>query len=280
MRQWYRRLLFFSQNNGDKFSTEDPKKDLMDLLVEKTISAGHMLSFKEVSEDPEMVCPNNYAFYFGSFSEAANITWRRAKSSSGSSGSLFEQNHGLTKGLMQAYQTAKPHRKEVSWMSELQEKEHKGKSSRYTAEEVKKALVDFYNRTGKLPNQNDTRRYDSGLPSWGTLIRFLGPKSGWNTIISGTDIASVPQKNASIVESMSTAPNILAEETTTEEAAINNPQEETTATESPEAASVASQSDDTIKVETAHQEQDNLAAIEVKITLPNREKSIVITLTV
>lgn len=276
------RLLFLNKNNGDKFSTENPEKDLMDLLIEKTKTLGHMLTSTEASEDPEMVQPNNYAFYFGSFSEAAKIAWRRAKPPSSSSGGLTEYGRKVVEALRKTRQlTGKPYRREVNWMSEFQEREHRGKGARYTVEEVKKALVDFYNRTGKLPNQNDTRKYDSGLPSWGTLTRFLGPKSGWMAIVDGADIAFVSQENAAITQSASATSDDAADEATIEKTVVDGPQDEAmTAESSSETSSTTSQSDDTIKVETTHQEEDNFVTIEVKITLPDREKPVLVTLTV
>lgn len=184
MIQGWRRLLFFSKNNGDKFGTENPEKDLMDLLVEKTISAGHMLSFQEASNDPEMVQPNNYAFYFESFSNATRIAWLKARPSiNGRIGSAEQTRKTATMSGKTHQHTEIPRRKEVIWMSESKEEKQKGKGARYTVEEVKSILVDFYSRTKRLPSQKDAQEYGSGLPSWGTLIKFLGPKSGWQAII-------------------------------------------------------------------------------------------------
>ena len=173
MLQGWRRLLFFSKNDGNKFSTENPEKDLMDLLIEKTISAGHMLSFEEASKDPEMVQPNNYAYYFGSFGEAAKMAWRRARPPNKKSDGLTEQGRKLVETLQKTRQiTGTPYRREVSWMSELQKKTPRGKNARYTVEEIKEALKEFYNRNGRLPSSKDAKRYDSGLPSWPTLIKI------------------------------------------------------------------------------------------------------------
>lgn len=74
------RLIFLNKNNGDVFSTSNPEKDLMDLLIDKTKTLGHMLTFDEASTIPDMVEPNSYAFYFGSFSNAAKLAWFKAKS--------------------------------------------------------------------------------------------------------------------------------------------------------------------------------------------------------
>lgn len=86
-------------------------------------------------------------------------------------------------------------------MSESKKEKQKGKGARYTVEEVKSILVDFYSRTKRLPSQKDTQEYDSGLPSWGTLIKFLGPKSGWQTIIdSGQSIVGSEMPSATTEE--------------------------------------------------------------------------------
>ena len=275
------RLLFFDKNNGDKFSTEKPEEDLLSLLIEKTKACGHMLTFAEASADPEMVQPNSYAYYFGSFSEAAKIAWRRARTSISDLSGLTEQGVKTVEALKKIRQiTGEPYRREVNWMSEFQEKGHKGKGARYTIEEVKEALVSFYNRTGKLPGQNDTKKYDSGLPSWGTLTRFLGPKSGWKAIIGGADATPVPQENVAIAESIPATSNAIVEEENVEGVAASSPQEETATAETSDLPSAVPQSDDDVKVETVQQKRDNLVTIEVKITLPDREKPVFVTLTV
>lgn len=45
-------------------------------LVEKTKELGRQVSFSEMEEDPEMPNPNLYAYYYGSFSEAAKEAYR------------------------------------------------------------------------------------------------------------------------------------------------------------------------------------------------------------
>lgn len=195
-------LLFFNKNNGEKFSTENPERDLMNLLIEKTKILGHMLTFTEASEDPEMVQPNNYAFYFSSFSEAAKIAWSRAKPPDSSPDGLTEYGCKVAEALRKTHKlTGKPYRREVIWMSEFKEEKQKGKGARYTVEEVKSILVDFYSRTKRLPSQKDAQEYSSGLPSWGTLIKFLGPKSGWQAIIdSGQPIVGSEMPSATTEE--------------------------------------------------------------------------------
>ena len=52
------------------------KKKLFEKLVEKTKGLGHQVSFSEMKEDPAMPDPNLYAYYYGSFSEAAIEAYR------------------------------------------------------------------------------------------------------------------------------------------------------------------------------------------------------------
>ena len=286
------RLLFFDKNNGDKLSTNSPEKDLMDLLVDRTISAGHMLSFKEASEDPEMVKPNSYAFYFGSFSDAARTAWYKAKAnltklSVISSRSLEEFTH-----------------KGGETMSEIQQKKHKGKGSRYTIEEVKKVLVNFYERTGRLPTQDDAREYDSGLPSWNTLIKFLGPKTGWADIVGtrnidqATEAKSLNPTDENVAKEDRSAANVGPETSNTmamekpkvgDASLVEDDFEEAsegygrnTNSEKPllKKAKKPQPREDSIKVETLHEEQNNLVTVDIKITLPGKKKPVFITLTV
>jgi len=67
-------------NDGSGFFSDNPKNDSMKLLVEKTIIAGHPLTFDEAKQDAKMIQPNFYAFYYGSFQEAAQMAWGKARS--------------------------------------------------------------------------------------------------------------------------------------------------------------------------------------------------------
>jgi len=285
--QGWQRLLFFSKNNGDKFKTENPEKDLMDLLVEKTISAGHMLSFQEASNDPEMVQPNNYAFYFGSFNEAARIAWLRAKPPNSNSDGLTEQGRKLAKALKETRQvTGKPYRREVNWMSEFKGSEHKGKGTRYTTEQVREKLIDFYERTGRLPKQSDIADSSNGLPSWPALVNHLGPKTGWQAIVDEQNTDSTPEtEDCSSEITASYAPEEDNIEETSEGCGRDTkddkkepPTEDMT--EPPQQGDQASTEDEDIKIYTSQQERDNVVTVDIKITLPDREKPVFITLTV
>ena len=268
------RLLFFDKNNGEKFSTENPERDLMDLLIEKTKILGHMLTFTEASEDPEMVQPNNYAFYFGSFGEAAKIAWRRAKPPDSSPDGLTEYGSKVVEALRKTRQlTGKPYRREVNWMSEFKERKRRVKGVRWTMQEARDALSEFYKQFDRLPSQEDVKHSDI-LPSWGVLAKYLGPKSEWQAIIDGENVAttteakdplpvcdalSVDVDDADIQEDETPSPGLEAPPNITEE---------------------PPQQDDCVEVETSQKGQGDLVTIELKITLPGREKPVLVTLTV
>ena len=307
------RLLFFDKNNGDKFSTEKPEEDLLTLLVEKTKALGHMLTFAEASADPEMVQPNNYAYYFGSFGEAAAIAWRRARSPNSGSGGLTDHGCKAVEALKQHHQImGRPYGKEVNWMSEFLENERRDKGVRYSAEQVKQILIDFHQRTGRLPKQTDVADRSNGLPSWTAMINHLGPKSGWQDIIDGKEPGciseaedsssetgaslSVDATNLQKSEPALTEPSKL--EATTEPTAVitgntttgyiptyddaEEMSEGCGRSNTPPAAdeSVTEQSENGARVEAHSQKQDGIAKFELKVTLTDREKPIFITLAV
>ena len=159
-----------SYNDGSVFFAENPKQDMMNKLIEKTYEARHLLTFEEASEDPQMIPPNSYAFYYGSYREAAWIAWQKAKAR------LFQQS--------------------------VHEKGEK--MSHYTFENIKRSIREYYQQNGRLPCQHDVQG-DPGLPSWTTMLKHLGPKSGWNRLIA--DLVSKPELSQS---SMSSSENVPA----------------------------------------------------------------------
>lgn len=52
------------------------REELYDLLLNKITSLGRKPSFTEVKEDPNMPDPNDFAYYYGSFSSAAEEVWK------------------------------------------------------------------------------------------------------------------------------------------------------------------------------------------------------------
>ena len=122
---------------------------MLNKLIEKSYAAEHLLTFEEASEDPRMIPPNSYAFYYGSYREAAQIAWQKAKAR------LFQQSI---------------HKKE-------------GKMPHYTFENIKESIRKYYQQNGRLPDQRETGGIPE-LPSWSTLLKYLGPKSNWDRLIA------------------------------------------------------------------------------------------------
>ena len=172
------------------------------------------------------------------------------------------------------------------------------RGKRYTTDDIKRLLVEFYDYNGRLPTVSDTADCDSKLPGWVTLKKHLGPRSGWLAIVAeekvvthetedvvNTDSAVFPTDDANLQsdESTSTEPKMSTDKVTL---SCNNAEE---VSEDCDRAPVDNINNDEeevscrgkdVQVETLRQKQDNLVAIEMKITLPDREKPILITLTV
>ena len=280
------RQLTFDRNNGGKYTTGHPEVDLMDLLVVKTAALGHMLTFSEAAADPDMVTPNSYAYYFGSFSEAAKQAWQKVGAMA-RSGVLTENACKLINSYCN-----KPSEKGVNQMSEIIKSKRGGKKPQYSIAELEAKLKDFYAKNGRLPTQTDVRKYNSGLPAWGTMIKFLGPKSSWLDIVEGKPVVTPPEVSATdpqatVSEAQPTTetsepktteePDNFIEEPDCDDDIINetieaafeeNIANEDTSEESPIVKSIS------------HTTHGDLVDIEIKITLPDREKPVLINLTI
>lgn len=289
---------FFTKNNGELFITENPQEDLVDLLIEKTISAGHALSFTEASEDPEMVQPNHYAAYFGSFEEAAQFIWNKVNPPVRSPDGLTSYGRRAAESLRNRPDRIKLinyeyRKKKGDRMKTAKKMNLRGKKPLYTYEEVKQKLIDFYQAYGRIPKQ--TEFTDSPyLVSYSTFAKFLGPKSGWQAIIDeaiGTSSVSAPvednppeveppEAEPPEVEAPTVEPPAVTEELPEPEAPPAD--EALSAVEEPRAASLTPQIEikDQSQTEVSDRTSDNLVNLELKITLPDREKPIFITLTV
>lgn len=55
---------------------ESQKEELFKKLYQKTAELGRQVTFSEMSEDQAMPSPNNYAYYYGSFTEAAKEAYQ------------------------------------------------------------------------------------------------------------------------------------------------------------------------------------------------------------
>lgn len=209
-----------TKSKGGHIYLENPMEELMEMLVEKTLALGHMVSFREACEDPELVDPNSYAFYYGSFSEAAKIAWKKAnnphrdKSDKDSSGVITISKPNSKKPSYDKVSNRKPHnytnpnvykgpllgkhseqsdtesyldddgseQPVADYASKKHLNKTRGRARKYTYESLKKALVDFYKETGRLPKQNEVTA-NANLPSWATLYKVLGNREEWYRII-------------------------------------------------------------------------------------------------
>ena len=210
------------KSKGGYVFLENPREELMEMLVNKTRAVGHMVSFKEASEDPDLVDPNNFAFYYGSFSEAAAIAWRKVSkpkphnveaSSAGTAITstssnkdalrgkattqkpLIYTNLSIHKEVEPMHQSEQIHAKPNSDKKEAEAKQltanrtdespiikHKGRPNKYNYENTIKLVVDFYKKSGRLPKPIEASSYYE-LPSWGTLCRILGSREKWDQIV-------------------------------------------------------------------------------------------------
>lgn len=210
------------KSKGGYVFLENPREELMEMLVNKTRAVGHIVSFKEASEDPDLVDPNNFAFYYGSFSEAAAIAWRKASkpkphnvetSSAGTATTstssnkdalrgkattqkpLIYTNLSIHKEVEPMHQSEQIHTKPNTDKKEAEVKQlvanrtdespiikHKGRPNKYNYENTIKLVVDFYKKNGRLPKPIEASSYYE-LPSWGTLCRILGSREKWDQIV-------------------------------------------------------------------------------------------------
>lgn len=280
----------FKKNNGESIEVGDySTKGLMNYLIEKTKLAGHQLSFTEAKEDPDMIQPNDFAWYFGSFNEAARKAWDAV---------MAEQVRMTDDSLETKKNRRKNNLKGVYTMSN---KKRGGKSPMYSSEELQVKLKAFYEKFGKLPSPMDAGRYDSGLPSYTTLVKYLGPRSEWDKIVSGggaiEEVVS-PGEISGEVHDEVRENDLLAkvnEEDLTEVETDKDMAEGTsvsggatvekgTACASGEKwgidTSCKNENIEKPVIKTEQREDTGTVTIDLKITLPDREKPICLTLSV
>lgn len=209
-----------SKNNGGYLYLISPGEQLMKMLVDKTRTVGHMLSFREARDDPEMADPNNYAFYFGSFNEAAQIAWKKAqkiqqKTDTSGSSIIIPNSHqpisGATSKSTGTCPAKTPKQSKTTFRSS-------GRPQQYSYEQLRDKIIAFYRRNGRLPTQEDVSS-DPSLPSWATLYKHLGKSSGWGQLIP----SELREKPTSPDDINSTIEYI---ESSKEESLVNAPKEE------------------------------------------------------
>ncbi len=209
-----------AKSKGGYIGLENPMEELMEMLVEKTLALGHMVSFREACEDPDLVDPNSYAFYYGSFSEATKIAWKKANdprrdesnkelpntvtiSTPNSKKTSYNKasypkphnytNPNVYKGPLLGKRSERPDTESypdnngsMPPVTDYTIKKHydktRGHTRKYTYEGLKQIIVDFYKETGRLPKQSEVAT-NANLPSWATLYKVLGNREEWYRII-------------------------------------------------------------------------------------------------
>ena len=134
---------------------------------------------------------------------------------------------------------------------------------RFSREEVVRALKSFYEANGRLPLQ--TEASGNGLPSWQVIVKHLGHKENWLAIINdeGTNNEAAETSEPETIEPIPTA---------------NNKEAEFTPAPAP-AEQV--QTIDNIEADSSYEKHDDGSiAVELKITIPGRERPIIVNLTV
>ena len=223
-----------SRNKGGYLYMSNPKEQLMEMLVDKTLSVGRMVTFKEASEDPGMVCPNNYAFYFGSFDEAAKLAWNKAKnlqqrsgiSDSSAAKSIpviskpLDSNKAHENYKLKSFKRSsigekkdtqdsitpegnKPSRELIEEARPHIVETHSniGRPREYDYEKVKDLVVSFYKEHGRFMTRSEVSTRGGEFPSWATIYNYLGPRSKWIDLVPQFTREEVAQRNKSSSES-------------------------------------------------------------------------------
>ena len=280
-----------TRNDGSQFFSDNPKKDLMDKLMEQTSLAGHLLSFDEAGKDPKMIQPNCYAFYFGSFSEAAKKAWDRLAKPSRQVvrpiKPIARPSRPVVKPNDQAAEPSKPTPKsngeKPSIMTEQATRKRRGsvRSPHYNYDRVKAQMMAFYDQHGRLPMQVEVVS-NPELPSWTTLIKFLGPKTDWEEALS-----LPPKQTGSQGPKRPLGQRVEpSKELPTPESrpgSLSQPDSSLSGNESPQSDTqpiIREITDDKVVIDASKLKKDDIVTIEVKFVFPGRENPIQITLTV
>lgn len=274
--------MFIKLNNGKQAFFEVPEEGLMQLLTKKTATMGRLLTREEVKSDPEMAPPNTFAFYFGSFGEAANKAWRMVRTHQMplGNGEQFGRR-SIAQGTMPRPVTRKPFRlpapKEKASAPVPAELDAPVNSQRINQQETSQQdkiitqLTEYYLKHHKLPSKND-RDCDPNLPSYTTIHRCIGPKRDWLIVIR-RKIASDPKLSERFTASTD------AKKTSTDvTTGVARSERTSGAGLVPQSKpSEAAGQDKDVHVETSYQVDDDNYIVKMKIVLPGREKPILVT---
>ena len=135
-------------NNGELILTDNMRKTLKEVIENATRRAGHKLSFDDAKKDPLMIPPNEYPYYFGSFSVAAEEAWRVVRREQNVAGAIAPR-----------------------W-KERNEDMGKGRNKQYTPGVIQEGLRKYYVAHGYLPKgPSDLKGNRFGLPANYQLIK-------------------------------------------------------------------------------------------------------------
>ena len=153
-------------------------------------------------------------------------------------------------------------------MDETQTKGKNRRTKRYSVFEVKELLMDFYKQKGRLPTQKEVVSRQYNLPNINTIYKYFGPKKDWEAILLNGVIPQDPHEDQELAPTPDEPITKESEDVVEEQDYVPTPPEEPTE-ETPD-----------VVVETTSEKQETIVTIEIKITLPDREKPVLISLTV
>ena len=134
----------------------DNKTELFSRLVAKTRTLGRQATFSEVNEDEDMPMANDYAYYYGSFTQAAKEAW-----------------HQVETGNISSNEISKTAKEEVKKMAK-----------RASKEKIIKTLRDFSEKNLRLPTNLEIETLrdlnPEACPGPMAVRKYLGKKGTWS----------------------------------------------------------------------------------------------------
>ncbi len=212
-------------NNSELILTDNMRKTLKEVIEDATRRAGHKLSFDEARKDPLMIPPNEYPYYFGSFSVAAEEAWRVVRREQNVTGAIAPR-----------------------W-KERKEDMGKGRNKQYTPGVIQEGLRKFFVAYGRLPKgPSDLKGNRFGLPANYQPVKVEidkinkdgGPAArGW-VYDGGSDASIEPARAEAAVAAEVVATPEEATVAAPDDVAVSTPEEADPGVE-PEAADVATE---------------------------------------
>lgn len=211
-------MLFLPLNNGEVYPIDgDTGKTLFKLLLDKTKLLGHKMSFNEALNDPEMIAPNQYAFYFESFEMAAQTAWEEIEAQMDNhvddeDAAFINYDKSRAEEVKREKQKERERSLALARQSRQEHLEAKSKSKATTARKngrspssrskatAKDALEQFYQRYGRLPTTAECDNVEKNLPSYQVLRRYFGTKEDWLQMVRGQGSAIRRSEKESITK--------------------------------------------------------------------------------